>query len=204
MINPMRKIIKWILIILGMGILIYGGVRIYLIATLFDSIPSYHSYQELVDNYKQKTRDITDLKWYINSIVPPDKYVYIEFDDDQKLGIFHVQSNGVFENNWDIVIGTGKADSLLQQLNWTEETLKTLKGKLDNAHCISIASGARCNIGFQRSGMGKYSYDLFNKPIADSLKTSYNDSCLFILYNDTVVFEYGGGAIGPQCFPDFR
>jgi len=49
--------------------------------------------------------------------------------------------------------------------------------------------------------MGMFSYELFSKPIADSLKDSYNNGCADIIYNPTAVLEYGGGAIGPQCFP---
>jgi hypothetical protein len=94
-----------------------------------------------------------------------------------------------------------KVDSLLWKLNWTDQTLKTLKEKLDAANCISVESGEPCKIGFQRSGMGKYYYNLFEKPIPDSEKRRYNDSCTYILYNDNVVLEYGGGAIGLQCFP---
>jgi hypothetical protein len=48
--------------------------------------------------------------------------------------------------------------------------------------------------------MGRYSFNLFDKPIADSLKTAYNDGCTYIMVNDRLVLEYGGGAIGSQCF----
>lgn len=73
--------------------------------------------------------------------------------------------------------------------------------ELDKANCIEIENGEPTTIGWQRSGMGMYSYVLFEKPIADSLKKQYNDSCTYILYNDRLVLEYGGGAFGPQCFP---
>jgi len=45
-----------------------------------------------------------------------------------------------------------------------------------------------------------YFYNIFSNPIADSLKSRYNDSCNYILYSDKVVFEYDGGIIGPHCF----
>ena len=75
---------------------------------------------------------------------------------------------------------------------------------MDKANCTSIASGDPCQIGFQRSGLGKYYYNLFNKPIPDNLKKKYNDSCTYILFKDTVVLEWAGGAIGNQCFPDLK
>lgn len=43
-----------------------------------------------------------------------------------------------------------------------------------------------------------YSLNLFDKPIPDSLKNHYNDSCTHFMENDKLVLEYGGGAIGSQ------
>lgn len=97
---------------------------------------------------------------------------------------------------------TNSFDAVKKRLSWTDETFETIKKYLDNANCISVTNGNPTNIGFKRSGMGKYFYNLFDRPLNDSLKKIYNDSCTYRLYNDTVVLEYGGGAIGPQCFPD--
>lgn len=200
----MNRILKWILIIVGIGLIAFVGFWIYAIASFGGAFDSYYSKQDLIDNYIIKTKEITELKTYIESILPANKSVDIEFDGDNKFFIFHVIDNGNYYNNWDLKLNSTKVDSLLQKLGWTKETLKTLKKKLNNANCISIKSGDPCNIGFQRSGMGKYYYNLFDRPIADSLKNNYNDSCNYILYNDTVVLEYRGGAIGPQCFPDLK
>jgi hypothetical protein len=54
-------------------------------------------------------------------------------------------------------------------------------------------------VGFTRSGLGLFSYALFDKPIPDSSKDQYNNGCDYIYYNPTVALVYGGGAIGPQC-----
>jgi hypothetical protein len=97
-------------------------------------------------------------------------------------------------------LSTQQLDSILKPLNWTRETLKTLKRKLDNAGCIQIASGEPTEIGFQRSGMSMYFFNVFDRPIPDRLKAGYNDSCAYILVNDSLVLEYGSGAIGSQCF----
>jgi hypothetical protein len=199
----LKKFLKWTLIIGGGGFALYIiGSIIYLIFIFaqFDS----SSYKELTENYELKSKEISELKTFINSVVPANKSVDIEFDDNNTLGIFHVTVDGNYDSNWDIETSSGKADTLLQRLGWTTETLKTLKGKLDKANCISVASGDPCQIGFQRSGMGKYYYNLFNKPVADSLKSIYNDSCTYILYKENVVLEWSGGAIGNQCFPDLK
>jgi len=198
----MKKTIKWILIIVGCGLVLYVGFFIYSILTFsFFDDGKFYSKQELIDNYNQKSQQIADLKSYINKIVPVNKSVDIEFDGEKQLGIFHVIDNGTYDSNWDLKISSNKVDTLLIKLGWTDETLATLKAKLDAANCISVQNGEPCNVGFQRSGMGKYFYNLFDKPIPDSLKRKYNDSCTYILYTDKVVLEYGGGAIGPQCFP---
>jgi len=198
----MKKSLKWILIIVGSGLLIYIGFFIYSILTFsFYDDGKFYSKQDLIDNYNQKSHQITDLKTYINKIVPANKSVDIEFDGNKRLFIFHVIDSGTYDSNWDLKVSSKEVDTLLSKLGWTHQTLTTLKEKLDAANCISVKNGEPCNIGFQRSGMGKYYYNIFDKAISDSLKSKYNDSCTYILYSDKVVLEYGGGAIGRQCFP---
>lgn len=200
----MKKIFKWTLAILAIGSLTIAGFWIYAIASFGGAFDTFYSTEDLIDNYNKRAVEISQVKEYINKIVPPNKSVDIEFDGNRKLFIFHVIENGNYDSNWDLKLNSSKTDTLLQKLGWTKETLKILKEKLDKANCISVKSGEPCNIGFQRSGMGKYFYNIFERPIADSLKSSYNDSCTYILYNNKVVLEYGGGAIGPQCFPSFK
>jgi hypothetical protein len=154
----------------------------------------------LIDNYNSKAKQIQEVKDYINSIVPANKIVDIEFEGANNLSIFHLIENVHQDSNWDLKVNSSKTDTLLQKLGWTKETLKTLKQKLDAANCISVSNSDPCNIGFQRSCMGIFYYDLFDRLIPDSLKSSYNDSCTYILYTDKVVLEYGGGAVGSQCF----
>jgi hypothetical protein len=194
-----KNILKAILILCGIGLLCFVGY-IVMIISAFGGFDKDYSVTELKENFETKKTEIYEVRNYINKITPSNKLVHIEFDDNNTLGIFHVEVEGKFESNWDVKIKSGKADTLLQKLGWTEETLKTLKDKLDKANCIGVTSGEPCNISFQRSGMGMYSFNIFDKPIPDSLKTSYNDSCTYIMVNDKLVLEYGGGAIGSQCF----
>ncbi len=197
----MKKKIKWVLLLLSCGLLLFFVYILYIFSTFSFDDGKHYSKQDLIDNYKQKIMQIADLKNYVKKIVPVNKSVDIEFDGNKRLFIFHLVDNGNYDSNWDLKVNSSKADTLLRKLNWTRATLKTLKEKLDAANCISIKSGEPCNIGFQRSGMGKYYYTLFDNRIPDSLKNKYNDSCTYILYTDKVVLEYGGGAIGPECFP---
>ncbi len=199
----LKKILKWALIIGGGGFalcIISATIYVIFIFSQFDS----SSYKDLTENYELKSKEIFELKTFINSIVPSNKSVDIEFEDNNTLGIFHVTEGGNYDSNWDVETNSGKADTLFQKIGWTTETLKTLKDKLDKANCISVSNGDPCKIGFHRNGMGKYYYNVFSKPIADSLKTTYNDSCTYILFKDNIVLEWGGGAIGNQCFPDLK
>jgi len=170
------------------------------IINAFGGFDKDYSVTELIENFEAKKTEIYEVRNFINKITPSNKLVQIEFEDNNTLGIFHVKVEDKFESNWHVEIKSSKADTLLQKLGWTKETLKTLKDKLGKANCIGVKSGEPCKISFQRSGMGMYSFNVFDEPIPDSLKTSYNDSCIYIMVNNKLILEYGGGAIGSQCF----
>lgn len=201
----MSRTVKWILI--SVGILVTVVVGYYTVVTLFVAIafgafdPTY-TRADLIQNYEARTAQIQSLSTYINAITPAGKSVMIEFEGERTIRIFHVGAGDHYSSNWDVKWDSPKADSLLQQLGWTQQTLTTLYDKLNQADCISIASGEPSNIGYKRSGMGKYSYDIFSRPIGDSVRTQYSNGCTYIFYKPGVVLEYGGGAMGPQCFPD--
>jgi hypothetical protein len=203
------KIIKWALIVGGVGFLLYIGFMVFGAMTFSGAFDTFHTRQELIDNYKKRQTQILELKSYFNLIVPKDKQIEIEFESDSKLFRFGVYPIDTTTGNiiypifleWNLKTNSDKVVSVIKPLGWTQQTLRDLKDKLDNANCIQIESGEPTKIGWQRSGMGMYFYNVFDKPIADSLKKHYNDSCTYILYNDKLVLGYGGGAAGSQCFP---
>lgn len=198
----MNKLFKYILAIVGLGLMAYLGFWVYSIVSFTNVFSTRYSKKDLVENYNQKSQEITELRNYIKSIVPVNMSVDVEFEGNSRLSIFHIANDGKYDNNWGINVGSIKADSLLKKLGWTYETLSTLKQKLDDANCISIESGEPCTIGYQRSGMGKYFYKVFNKVLSDSLKKQFNDGCCYIYYKDNIVLGYGGGTLGPDCFED--
>jgi len=217
-----RKIIRWLPIILTTGILLF--ISYWIASTGIFASSSKH---ELIDNYTKKEREIFKLRNYFNSIVPPGFSVYIEFGNDKKIdflvyeGAWDINNRnyGLFQQ-WDInpydykeqpmthndsseySPKTKSLNLVKQKLGWNDATFRTIKNMLDKANCISVSNGDPTEIGFARSGMGKYSYQVFNNPLSDSLKKEYNDSCTYIFYCRNVVLEYEGGAIGAQCFPD--
>lgn len=200
----MNKILKILLVIFGVFILIIGGFLLFL-HIAFDGIftgPSYDK-KDLIKNYEKRTEEILDVKNYFKSILPGGANVTIEFDNDNELGIFHVKVDSIYQNNWNLKIKSTKVDSLLTDLNWSTQELKILKEKLDKANCISIGGKEPVVIGWQRSGMGMFSYVIFDQNLNKDKIEDYNDGCTNVFYKENIVLQYGGGAIGMQCFPEF-
>ena len=200
----MNRALKVLLIFSGIILLIFGGFLLFL-HIAFDGIftgPSYDK-NDLIENYEQRKIEILDVKKYYKSILPEGSYVDIEFKNDNELGIFHVRIDSVFQSNWNLKIESPKVDSLLTELKWSTKELKILKEKLDKANCISIAGKEPIVIGWQRSGMGMFSYVIFDQNLNKDKIEDYNDGCTNIFYKENIVLQYGGGAIGMQCFPEF-
>lgn len=203
----LKKILIGISIVIGIGILAFIGWTL-MIVSAFGGFDKDYSVTDLKDNFEENKTEIYELKRYYNEIVPKNRFVEIEFEDDNTLGRFGIKAldstagnpNGSMFLDWDLKTNTAKMDSLIEPMGWTRETLKELKEKLDKADCIQIESGEPTKIGFKRSGMGMYSFNVFDQQIPDDLIEEYNDSCTYILVNKQLVLEYGGGAIGSQCF----
>ena len=200
----MNRTVKVFLIIFGIIFSIIGGFYLFL-HIAFDGIftgPSYNK-KDLIENYEERKEEILEAKNYFKSILPNGASVTIEFDNDKELGIFHVKVDSIYQSNWNLKLKSPKVDSLLTELKWTTKELKILKEKLDKANCISIGGNDPVVIGWQRSGMGMFSYVIFDQDLTKNKIKEYNDGCTYIFYKDNVVLEYGGGAIGMQCFPEF-
>ena len=202
-----KNIIKGVLILCGIGVVIFIGYVVTFISA-FGGLDKDYSVTELKENFEKNKTEIYILKKYFNEIVPKNRFVEIEFDNDNTLTRFGIKPldnaagdpNGPMFLEWDLKINTERMDSIIKPMGWTRETLKTLKEKLDKANCIQIENGEPTKIGFQRSGMGMYSFNVFDNTIPDRLRNNYNDSCTYIMANDRLVLEYGGGAVGSQCF----
>jgi hypothetical protein len=196
----MNNQIKLTIISAFLGFVIFIGIFLLFVSPILFTLGPNYTRQDLVENYNSKSTEIKDLVFFIKSKIPADKKLEIEFNNDDKLGIFRVTSNGYTSSNWDIPINSNTVDSLLRELNVTRDFLTDLKDKLDEANCIAIKSGEPMKIGFQRSGMGQYFYQVFEKNLDDFEIDKYNDSCKYIFYKDNIVLEYGGGVFGSHCF----
>lgn len=200
----MNSTVKTLLIFTGLLLSLIGIFILFLgiVFKGFFSGPTYTK-KDLIANFEERNVEMFEVKRYFNSILPDNAGVYIEFKNDKELGIFHVKVDSVHQENWNLSIKSPKVDSLLIQLGWTTKELYILKAKLDKANCISIANRNPINIGWQRSGMGLFSYVIFDQNLNADQIEEYNDGCINIFYKDNIVLQYGGGAFGMQCFPEF-
>lgn len=181
---------------------------------VFSSMPT-SSKKQLIQNIDTNYSNILALKTFFKKLVPTDYSIYIEFKPPKKIlnldesidfWVFHEdkknKKSSVDFQEWNIELKSKKLDSLLKLTTLTRNDLMELKKYLDKANCISVRNSDKFEIGYARSGMGKYSYLIFDKPLTKDDKKNYNNGCEYIFYKDNIVLEYGGGAIGSQCFPD--
>lgn len=203
-----KKIFKVTLVILGV-FAIFCGVYLGFVLNALGAFDKNYTTDELVANYNKRKVEIAHLKRFFNQVVPKHKFVEIEFKNDStlyRLGVGPLDSLGKSNYHtmfleWDLHVKSSKVDSVIKTLGWTQKTLQLLKDKLDKAECIQIESGEPAKIGFKRSGLGMYFYNVFDQGVPDSLITHYNDKCNYIFINKMLVLEYAGGAVGGQCFP---
>ena len=204
----MSKTLKYILIGLGiiLGLFSVGFVIInIMIASAFGAFDKDYSVSDLKEEYNSKEKEIDDLILYFNQIKPKDKIVSIEFKDDKTLSRLQIDfkdsTKAIFQQ-WDIPVNNLLNPKLVKDLDWNDEKIKLLKKKLDKADCISIEDGEPIKIGFKRIGMGMYSFNIFQDKATDIY--NYNNSCQYILVSKKLALEYGGGAIGTQCFQNLK
>ena len=183
------------------------------------------SKKELVENFEYKKDEIQRLKIEYQKFIPKNYIVEIEFkpenkiftiDEEITIKIYKLKNQSRKENsnddqrndglkvvsqNWNLKPNSQELDNVIKSIGWTNHTLYEIKKLLKEANCISIQNGEITTVGFARSGMGKYSYRIFNKSLNEKEKKEYNSGgCEYIFYKDNIVLEYGGGAIGSQCF----
>jgi hypothetical protein len=183
---------------------------------LFTSMPT-SSKKALTQNIDTNYANIIALKTYFKNIVPANYVIFIEFNPpdkmlkmDESIDFWAFCKNKetndyvvIFQES-NIELNSTKLDSLLHLTTLKRQDLRDLKMYLDKANCISVYNKDAIEIGYARSGMGKYSYLIFDKSLTEEEKDKYNNGCEYIFYKDNIVLEYGGGAIGSQCFPDIE
>lgn len=195
----MKEFLKFISIAIGAAIVLIGGTLMFLSSLMTDDL-SYYSKKDLMRNYDKHASEINELKRYVRSITPIGDMIDIEFKNSNEFGRFNLNHLSYYN----IKVNSKQADSLFKKLNWSIPIIRTLKSKLDAANCISVANVDPFIIEWQRSGVGVYSYYVFDRPLNDSLKKAYTNGCNYSFYKNNVVLNYEGGTTSNLCSEEFK
>ena len=75
---------------------------------------------------------------------------------------------------------------------------------LQGSGCIGVEASRttphKVEVWFRRVGFGKYDYIIYDTAMTDEEKARTMEWMEFIPYNERVVFQYGGGAVGADAF----
>ena len=91
-----------------------------------------------------------------------------------------------------------------EKLEWTNQTFIDLYNKLENVNCMGISNRNPTEIEYGFKGMGAFSYLIFDENLNLELQEKYSDDCSQMFYKENVVLNYGSGAIGSFCTPEFK
>lgn len=181
---------------------------LFFIAYLFIGISLQEcSAQLMAEHYENNAKDIHKLIKYVDNALDDSTSFKIEFEN-KKAAIFHVAQKGdslMSCHYWDDA--ETKKDSLMKVVGLTPYEYENIRNLLEKVGCIGIQTNKSNQdqatiIGFRREGFALYSYIIYNKPINQKDKDYIMNNDMYIPYNDKVIFEYAGGAIGPQHFPE--
>ncbi len=170
---------------------------------------------ELIQNYEEKSVEIENLIDEFNYSIPTDFIVSLEIRTKKDilhtvegidLQIFKKNLKGdpiLINGDWDIEYDSAQLYELLKIIGWDPMTFSGIKNMMQMANCISLQNGDQTEVGFARSGLGKYSYLIFPTTLLTVLQIKeFNDGCQYSYYKKNVVLKYTGGMAGPQCFTD--
>lgn len=189
---------------------IWGCAIIILIGAFFISPTRFGTVCNpdiMAKHYEKNKTGMLELIDYTYQSIDSGAQMHIEFDHN-KIPIFHVKGkkDSVWSVNWHVQLE--EIPTLMQKVGMNSEELIRIKSKLEKIGCISIeTTGSPSDysiVGFRRVALGMYSYRIYNRPLNEEEKKEYNEDMMFIPYSDKVIFEYGGGAIGPQSFGEER
>lgn len=186
-----------------------------------------NSIEGMKDNIDEKSSEIIDLKNYFDKIVPENYIVRIQYNSSDNVDLFvyeTVRDSTERENlfgQWDVSTDNyketpqtdyekeygGKTKSLevvKSKLNWTRDIFSKLYDKIDKANCIGICNRKPLEIEYGFSGMALLSFLVFDKNLTVEQQEEYSDDCMSMFYKENIVLNYGSGATGSLCTPEFN
>lgn len=159
---------------------------------------------DVVSNWEQNKDKIISSKQHFKSLINKSYFVYIEFGSSGMINDIQLTQFGddnIHLSAKNVTLNSLPIKEICRYLNCGIADLRIVYENLNNTNCCSIANSDPFHVGLERDGPGKYSYAIFDGPIADSMFKVYNDTCRFKYYDPNLLLEYRGGATGPQCFP---
>ena len=156
----------------------------------------------MAKHYEEHKAEMRELCDYMQSVLDDSTAIQLEFEGN-KQGIFRVKSADSDSFSWG-VDSDSKRDSLMQVVGLTEEEYVNIRKKLKTMGCIGVEASRlhpeSTEIWFRQIGMGGYDFVLYNRPMTKEEKENALNSYTLIPYDDSTLFQYGGGAIGKQEF----
>lgn len=164
-----------------------------------------YSAKEVIENYDKRSNEFENLAEYFNTIQPKKTRVKIEFKSRHFINKCDIQVFGKWIHLKNISTKSSAVDTIFQLTGWNQSNLSELYKRLKAVNSISIQSNYympgenSCEVGYHRRGNGVFYYLLFEPPIPDSLKATFNDSCHHVLINNRAAIRWYVGSIGPDC-----
>lgn len=136
----------------------------------------------MAEHYEQHGDSMRKLAADTKAILPDTAILHIEFGEVKDIG--------------KVPYLTGSQSAELQK-------------RLKDIGCIGLDINRQSHSGteyssvrFRRIGMGMYSFRLYDNALTRQERDSLNNNECLIVYDDSTVFEFGGGAFGVQHFVD--
>lgn len=166
-----------------------------------------YSGEDLKEHFKKKEKEIFELKYYYENLIPKSQVIRFGFDD--RVDRFHLSISSYDTTSmqpiypvqgWsNLKLNSSEMDSLLLILNWSKNDIQILIKKLKLADCIGIKSAEPFprkpfSVFYRHGGfigMSLYSYLLFSEPLIEDLANYYNNREGHSVYKDNVIFVYG-------------
>ncbi|MBR4437506.1 MAG: hypothetical protein IKS79_00180 [Bacteroidales bacterium] len=172
------KHLKGILVALGLVVISYG--LIYLVR-----IPSYNCDPDKMARHYEKVKGRMDELVYFTRQSLNDS---VNVDINSKGDVCKVEN------------GNGTDSSLSPSIS--TDNAKTIRNLLKKTGCFYLETHFPdyCRLRYKDVGFGAYFYRIYLSPMTEEQKQNVISNDQLIPYSDRVVFEFGGGAVGPQSF----
>lgn len=202
-------------------IVFYGAFNALLLAAyIIFGVPQQSCNPDIMEkHYEKHAEELDELCSYALNALDDSCGVTLEWEKG-KLSRFHVchphNSNTADVNDTAVQSTEGchshywnedarsKQDSLMQVVGLTEEEFDGIHKRLKKAGCISIEASRttphKVEVGFRRVGFGCYYYIIYDTAMTDEEKARAMEWMELIPYNERVVFQFGGGAVGADAF----